>query len=197
LTETGPALPVLQALAALVAWLKRTRIPHVVIGGVAIGAVGRPRMTKDVDVVVFIGARSWEDFENEARSAGFPPRIENAARFAHGSRVFLLVHAATGVDVDISVGALTFEEETIARARLVAFGGGVEVPVATPEDLIVMKIVASRVRRPREAHRACTRRREIGFYPPDRSSSASRASVSSRSSRLFQWTSGCDAKAWR
>jgi nucleotidyltransferase DUF2204 len=134
---------VLRALRALVGWLERERIPHVVIGGIAVGALGRPRATRDVDAIVLLADRSWESFEKDARRSGFPPRIEEAVAFARGSRVFLLRHTATGVDVDVSVGALPFEEEAILRARRVAFAGG-EIPFATPEDLIIMKIVASR-----------------------------------------------------
>jgi len=133
----------MQALGALVDWLRNAGIPHVVIGGVAVGAVSRPRLTKDVDAVVMLGNLSWEAFEQEARQAGFPPRIENASSFARRSRVFLLKHSATGVDVDVSVGALGFEEETIKRARLVSFAG-IEIPAATAEDLMIMKMVASR-----------------------------------------------------
>ena len=47
--------------------------------------------------------------------------------------------------MDVSCGALPFEEEVIARATRVDVGGLV-VPLATPEDLIVMKAIAHRGR---------------------------------------------------
>jgi hypothetical protein len=45
--------------------------------------------------------------------------------------------------VDVALGCLPFEEEAVARAVAVAVAG-VDVPLATPEDLIVMKAMAQR-----------------------------------------------------
>src|SRR5262249_10764458 len=59
------------------------------------------------------------------------------------SRVLLLRHEATGIDIDIAFGCLPFEEEAIARAKT-ALVAGVAVPLPTPEDLIIMKAVAHR-----------------------------------------------------
>src|SRR5258708_152180 len=61
------------------------------------------------------------------------------------SRVFLLRHKDTGIGVDISCGALPFEEEMISRA-LDFNAGDLTLKVATPEDLIIMKAVAHRKR---------------------------------------------------
>jgi predicted nucleotidyltransferase len=136
---------VIPAARALSRWLTKARIPHVFIGGVAVAFAGRPRTTRDVDLVVLLGDHSWDSFLRAAAGSGFVPRIPGAAAFARRSRVFLLRHERSGVDVDISAGALPFEEETIRRAREVIFGRG-KIRVATPEDLIVMKLVASRPR---------------------------------------------------
>lgn len=45
----------------------------------------------------------------------------------------------------ISAGALPFEKDSIRRAHVVSIEG-TKVPIASPEDLIVMKILASRPR---------------------------------------------------
>jgi hypothetical protein len=141
--EVPPRLA--EALADLVAWLKRDGIPHVIIGGVAVAVVGHPRTTRDIDAVILMEDRSWESLIGLAKNAGFEARVPEPAAFARQSRVFLLRHAKTRVDVDLSAGALPFEEEVVKRASLKLLGGR-PVPVATPEDLIVMKIIASRPR---------------------------------------------------
>ena len=41
------------------------------------------------------------------------PRIPDAIEFAHETRVLLLRHAPTGIDIDLSLGALPFEEELV------------------------------------------------------------------------------------
>jgi hypothetical protein len=47
--------------------------------------------------------------------------------------------------VDISFGALPFEEEAIARA-VEGKVGKIRLPLPTPEDLVIMKAVAHRPR---------------------------------------------------
>ena len=77
---------------------------------------------------------------------GFVPRISDAAAFARTQRVLLLQHQPTGVTIDLSCGVLPFEDEVIARARTLTVGS-LQLKVATPEDLIIMKAIA---RRPRD-----------------------------------------------
>ena len=43
--------PLLKAIAASTAWLAQADIPAAVIGGVAVSLLGRPRITKDVDLI--------------------------------------------------------------------------------------------------------------------------------------------------
>jgi hypothetical protein len=56
------------------------------------------------------------------------------------SRVLLLQHNHTKIDVDISLGALPFEQEMIERA-IEFTTPELTVKVATPEDLIITKAV--------------------------------------------------------
>lgn len=139
------SIDVLPALLDLSRWLKRDKIPFAIIGGTAVGFVGRPRTTKDVDAVVLLGEHTWESFAARAAEMGFRPRSTDVVAFARQNRVFLLRHARSGVDVDLSAGALPFEKDSIRRAHVVSIEG-TKVPVASPEDLIVMKILASRPR---------------------------------------------------
>jgi hypothetical protein len=55
----------------------------------------------------------------------------------------LLMHAPTGIPIDVSMGALPFEEIAIRRGVKMDVGG-CRVPVPTPEDLIVFKAIAHR-----------------------------------------------------
>jgi hypothetical protein len=117
----------------------------VVIGGLAVALVARPRTTRDVDAVVLLDEERWQGFLEAGARHGFAPRIPDAPAFARQNRVLLVHHRASGIDVDLSFGQLPFEEEAVARARTVKVGRLV-VPVPTPEDLIIMKAVAHRDR---------------------------------------------------
>ncbi|MBI3990201.1 MAG: nucleotidyltransferase [candidate division NC10 bacterium] len=145
MSEMEPLIPLLAVLRDLVDWLQTGRVPGVVIGGVAASFLGRPRLTRDVDVLVLLDEGRWEEFLALGARFGFLPRLPNTLTFARQTRVLLVRHEPSGIDVDISSGTLPFEEESIARALLVDVGG-FSIPLPTPEDLIIMKAVAHRPR---------------------------------------------------
>lgn len=128
------------ALADLMRWIAAERLEATVIGGVAAGLQGQPRLTEDVDAVVYDG--DAETLLASGKRHGFEARIDDAVEFSRRTRVLLLQHRS-GVDVDISLGALPFEKEVVERAQMFD-AGGLRISVATPEDLIIMKAVARR-----------------------------------------------------
>jgi hypothetical protein len=75
--------------------------------------------------------------------AAYPARIEDAREFAHRYRV-LLLRPASGVGIDVSLGGLPFEESVVSRATLVSFGPGSDLRTCSAEDLVVLKLFASR-----------------------------------------------------
>jgi predicted nucleotidyltransferase len=114
-----------------------------IIGGVAASLLGRPRMTRDVDGVVLLGETPVEAYLKAALKEGIEPRIEDVIGFFQQSKVLLLRHIASGVDVDVSAGLLQFEQEAFQRSVLVRFGGQ-RFRLPAPEDLIILKAVARR-----------------------------------------------------
>jgi len=132
-------------LRDLVAWLDDVRVAGVVIGGLAAGILGRPRVTRDVDLLVTLEPGRWPELLARGGRFGFLPRVPDPLDFAERNRVLLLRHEPTLVDLDISLGGLAFEEEAVARAVRVEVEG-VSVPLVSPEDLLVMKAVAHRPR---------------------------------------------------
>ncbi len=131
------------ALKDLLAWLDSSSLRWIVIGGIAVSLLSRPRNTQDIDVMVFLEPERWETFFVSGAAFGFQPRIGNAIQFAMENRVLLLKHEPTLTDVDISFGALPFERESIERSQTVQIQN-LSVPVPSVEDLIIMKAVARR-----------------------------------------------------
>ncbi len=121
-------------------WIDGEGLEATIIGGVAAGLQGQPRLTEDVDAVV-IGAEAEALIETGARF-GFAPRIKDAVEFSHSTHVLLMRHRS-GVELDLSLGALPFERETIERAQRID-AGGLEISIASAEDLIIMKALARR-----------------------------------------------------
>jgi hypothetical protein len=132
-------------LPDLVRWWQSQQVSGLVIGGLAVSLLGRPRVTRDVDAMVLLPEDRWSVFLDAGAAFGFVPRLPDALAFAHEARVLLLRHQPTGIDVDVALGCLPFEQEAVARASSVPVGG-VPVPLPTPEDLVIMKAVAHRDR---------------------------------------------------
>ena len=133
----------LVALYDLVQLLQGTRRSGVLIGGVAVGLLGYSRATADIDMIIEGTGIDLTDFLEQARTAGFEPRVADALEFARRTYVVPLKHTATGVPIDLSLAFTPFEHEAIANAVSVSLPT-VSAPVAHPEDLVIMKCVAQR-----------------------------------------------------
>jgi hypothetical protein len=133
----------LAPLAALQRLLANFGDRGMVIGGVAASLLGESRLTADVDAVILLSIDELPRLIEAAILEGFVPRMANVEDFARRHRVLLLRHQESGINLDISLGLLPFEEEAIQRSvpyRL----GNLEIRLPTPEDLIILKAVAHR-----------------------------------------------------
>lgn len=123
-------------------FMKARRWRFCIIGGLAVQRWGEPRTTLDADLTLLTGLGDEEGFATELL-AEFRPRIPDALSFSLVRRV-LLLYASNGKSIDVSFGALPFEEEMVRRAVQQNFAPGVVLPCCTAEDLFVMKAFASR-----------------------------------------------------
>jgi hypothetical protein len=135
-------IKIFEAARQLQAFCDRKEWKSCIIGGIAVQRWGNPRVTLDVDLTVLTGFGS-EDPIITALTAEYPARIDSPAAFARRNRV-LLLKTPDGVGIDISLGALPFEERVISRASLFAFGPNLDIRTCSAEDLIVLKLFASR-----------------------------------------------------
>lgn len=131
------------ALQALASWLEAEQVPYATIGGVAVSLLAQPRATQDIDIVIWLDQEKWDSFLRTGQGYGFEPRISDALDFAVKSRVLLLRHQKSGISIDLSCGALPFEQEMIERATALNIGP-LSLRVPMPEDLIITKAIAQR-----------------------------------------------------
>lgn len=122
----------------------RERWPFCFIGGIALQRWGEPRVTADVDAMVYGGYR------DEQRIVGtllreFAPRIPDAESFALARRVLLLT-SDENIGLDIALGGLPFEALMVQRASNFEFLPGISIRTCSAEDLVVLKAFANRPR---------------------------------------------------
>lgn len=112
------------------------------IGGVALQRWAVPRLTNDVDLTLLTGFGEEELFIDKILSA-FESRIEGAANFALRNRVLLVKDGNVGID--ISLGALDFEELAVMRSSMWQPLPDFSLRTCSAEDLIVFKAFADRL----------------------------------------------------
>ena len=112
------------------------------IGGIAVQRWSQARVTRDVDLTLLTGFGGEAQFIEDLL-AHYSQRVANAAQFALRSRV-LLLNSPSGIGIDISLGALPFEDRVVQRASTFEFVPGLELRTCSAEDLLVMKLFASR-----------------------------------------------------
>jgi hypothetical protein len=132
----------LRAAAKLETSLLRRGWKFCFIGGVAVQRWGIPRFTQDIDVTLLTGFGDEEAFVG-ALLQELKPRRPDARQFAISRRV-LLAQSQDGVEVDIALGALPFEERTVARASQWRVAPSLVLTTCSAEDLVVHKTFAGR-----------------------------------------------------
>jgi hypothetical protein len=132
-------------MGAATEWFDAASVPAAIVGGIAASLLGSPRVTKDVDFVALADEALWQDLLDVGRRYGISPRIPDALEFASTTRVLLLSHQPSGIELDVSFAGLPFERELIERATTRTLKG-ISFRVATAEDVLVMKALALRPR---------------------------------------------------
>jgi predicted nucleotidyltransferase len=135
----GDRLPLV--LDETMAALREAGIQFLLIGGVGSCVFGRDRGTTDIDV--FVRPEAAEDALAALASRGFRTKKEYEHWLYKAWKDDVLVDVIFRSSRDILL-----DQEMLDRARMVTFRGR-EVPVAPPEDLVVMKAIAASEDTPR------------------------------------------------
>jgi predicted nucleotidyltransferase len=133
-------LPAIKSISQL---LNEEGTDGIIIGGLAVSLIARPRYTNDIDLVILDLDNRLPEFVLKLEKFGIVPRIKDVVEFALKSRVLLMRHNDSGINIDISMGILPFEANAIARKRIQTHAG-LKLVLPTPEDLIIFKSIASR-----------------------------------------------------
>lgn len=114
-------------------------VRYAVIGAHAVNAWVEPRFTADIDITISASPAEYDRLREKLAEAGFELAVEYGADLASGPDFLRFVAIEDGASVELQSAKTAFQLAIIQRAVL-ADGAA----VATPEDLIVMKLIADR-----------------------------------------------------
>jgi hypothetical protein len=134
--------PVLQAAAELQALCQREGWSFCIVGGLAVLRWGKPRTTQDVDITLLTGFGNEEPYIDKLLSQ-YVSRRDDAKEFALRHRILLLT-SASGIGIDVALGAIPFEELVVRRATPHEYESGLSLITASAEDILVSKAFAGR-----------------------------------------------------
>jgi predicted nucleotidyltransferase len=132
-------------IAELSQRLRARHLSFMLIGGQAVLLHGRPRLTEDIDVTLGAGPEAWRTVGEVCDELGLTLLPEDPEAFVRETFVLPARHGDTGIRVDFIFSTTQYEREAISRAVAVTLGG-ISVPFATAEDLILHKLFAGRPR---------------------------------------------------
>jgi len=104
---------------------------------------GRERQSLDVDVTVDVDLDDVHGFLDDLRSVGFAPLFEHWQQLLQETRTLALRHSPTKLLLDVVFAGPGLEEEFLDRAIQIRLAD-LDLPVITPEDLVITKVLAGR-----------------------------------------------------
>lgn len=133
---------VAELLAELAVAMRASGLPWYLFGAQAAIVWGSPRLSADVDVTAAVA--ELDTFIENMRKHGFD--IGTADRDSiERHRVVPFVHRGSRILLDVVLAGPGLEEEFLRRAIAVDVDG-TSIPVISPEDLLVTKILAGRAK---------------------------------------------------
>lgn len=142
-TDGNPMEHLVRSVAALQQRFAEAGVPSAVIGGLAVSAWGEPRLTRDADLKV-LARRDEREHILELLADLTPLHADPDEALRRQGLAFF--QDAEGTRIDVMLAETSFDEAAIGRARTVEIQPGLAVRVCSAEDLIVYKLVSTRMR---------------------------------------------------
>jgi hypothetical protein len=126
-------------VAALGSLLDAAGVPYAIIGAHAVNVWLEPRFTADIDVTVQAGSAEIVRLKTQLAENGFSVTREHGAALPSGPDFVRFTSPDSAIVIEIQAAKTAFQEQVVRRATTER-----GVRIATPEDLIVMKLIADR-----------------------------------------------------
>lgn len=139
-----------QTLDGLVSLLDRLSIEYVLMGGLVVRAYSIPRATEDIDLTLALDFERLAEFYQALDEHGFeiPEPYRNGwLDELKGMQLVKIKRYIAGhsVDIDLFLVVSKFQEEIMRRRRMADVEGR-QLWIASPEDLVLLKLISGRPR---------------------------------------------------
>jgi hypothetical protein len=125
----------------IVTFLNKGKYKYLIIGGIAAGVIGEPRITADVDVDIVISRKDVPIFLDKAKKDGFRVIKARCLDLVERTGVFQIDYE--GFHIDFIIASTELEKEAFERAKILKLYG-IRAFFPTPEDLLLLKIIPGR-----------------------------------------------------
>jgi hypothetical protein len=121
----------------------RENVSYAVIGGYAVGHHGKPRATKDLDLLVSPSGNNLERVARALERFGAAPNVVAAVKKLGEAEVVYLGVPPVRIDILRSADGIDDVEAAVARAVRAALGD-LTIPILALDDLVANKRAAGR-----------------------------------------------------
>jgi hypothetical protein len=133
-----------QSIVVIQSYLQQNGIASIVIGGVAVAAYGEPRVTRDVDLKIQL-RRQDADRLLPILSTNYSILLPDpGAGLRKQAMIFIQDHL--GTRIDLLLADTHYDDAAILRGREFEIEPGTSFHLCSPEDLIIYKLISTRLR---------------------------------------------------
>ena len=141
------AEPILvRAFSDLITDFNRRGVTYALAGGWAYSALVEPRATTDIDLLILLEPPSREQVQALVSTLFDSTIIHPAPMVFQGISIWRIVGIRSGQEVviDFLLADSTYLRTALERRHTVPFGG-LQIPMLSIEDLVILKMVAGRL----------------------------------------------------
>lgn len=131
----------IEVFKKIVTFLNKEKADYIIIGGIAVGILGEPRATGDIDIDIALHKDKIEKFLDKLKNADFLVSTAECIKKAKTTGTFQIKIA--DYHIDFIIASIELEKEAMQRRKTVKLYS-VETNLPTPEDLILLKVIPGR-----------------------------------------------------
>jgi hypothetical protein len=136
--------PLVRSLREVCSFLDKAAIEYMLVGGMAVGIWAEPRATVDIDFLVSVRLADFDNLKRHLTESGrFVFIHEKPMIFGRISFLRATLKSNADISIDFIFSDDFFKGEALKR-REVAQLSDFSLNMATPEDLIILKLLSGR-----------------------------------------------------